>query len=37
MVKNLPCNTGNWDLVSGQGSKIPYASGQCNSRATTKT
>ena len=28
VVKNLPCNAGDADLISDQGTKIPCAAGQ---------
>ena len=37
VVKNLPCNAGDTGSIPGPGTKIPDASGQLNSHATTKT
>ena len=35
VVKNSPYNVGDADSIPGQGTKIPHAAGQLNSRATT--
>ena len=37
VVKNLPCNAGDTGSVPGPDAKIPDASGQLSSHATTKT
>ena len=37
VVKNPPCNVRVVGLISGQGTKIPYAGQQLNLRAATKT
>ena len=34
-LKNLPSNAGEAGLISGQGTKIPHATGQLSPRATT--
>ena len=36
MVKNLPCNAGNVDLIPGQETRIPHAAEQLNPHATTR-
>ena len=36
MVKNLPCNAGNVDMIPGQGTRIPHAAEQLNPHATTR-
>ena len=35
VVKNLPSNAGDEDLIPGQGTKIPNATGQLSLHATT--
>ena len=35
VVKNLPSNAGNVDLIPGQGTKIPHATRQLSPHATT--
>ena len=35
VVKNPPSNAGDLGLIPGLGTKIPHASGQLSSRATT--
>ena len=36
VVENLPSNAGDVGSIPGQGTKIPYASGQLNPSATTR-
>ena len=36
VVRYLPCNAGDVDSISGQGSKIPHAMEQISLRATTR-
>ena len=36
VVKNLPCNAGDRRLITGQGTKIPYATEQLGLNTTTR-
>ena len=36
VVKNSPCNAGDWGLIPGQGTKIPHPAGQLSLSATPR-
>ena len=37
VVKNSPCNAGDWGLIPGQGTKIPHPVGQLSLSATLES